>query len=507
MFFSSVPSCAVPSSNQLMCTGTMEIYVVKPNDKDFGIQLITQANLNRGVFDLKEDDRKTEAERQKNTYCPACKIETYNGEVVGNSNNANCAGFVLSSLARLPRLYRSDVGPIVELTRSNYYENVGIPRLKPGSLVTYSDNNGRVQHVAVVVSGQGQDAIIEGKDNYEGALFSYHINEEDTLIMKKHDYFAPDYWNLKDGYELSFKMERETCSDKPGKIDGKTELPKDKVIYPNKLPDYDFMKGYIKFFSEKPQLPQKYDWFPDEPKVELEKEDNSKCLSASGKSCTITRTYRAAYCSDPLKLNPGDQYETYTQEIEYECPSRMELRNGICTDIAKKSGKGKILKTTKLLDRVDSSFDDLQKSGKTYSELYVDTRDYSTTAYYVTGPYTGTVTIQPGQKLLLSGDSEGKTEWTVDNFLLFEISDGATPKRFLIGATDPVYYGGKNGKRIDQLGPNKFTFSPNEIDLAEYIPVGVPVDFKVSAIDFGGGARVTDVYLITEESSDGAVMA
>jgi hypothetical protein len=131
----------------------------------------------------------------------------------------------------------------------------------------------------------------------------------------------------------------------------------------------------------------------------------------------------------------------------------------------------------------------------TYQELSIGTTTWDKTPYHLANPYFGTVTVQPGQKCFLAGDSAGQTGWKVDNFLLFEIQTGMETKRLICGAAEPVYY---NGERVQQVGSNKFDFNPGEIDLTGYFPQGVPVELKVSALDYGGSGYVSNVYLIIQ---------
>jgi hypothetical protein len=131
----------------------------------------------------------------------------------------------------------------------------------------------------------------------------------------------------------------------------------------------------------------------------------------------------------------------------------------------------------------------------TYQEVSIGTTTWDKTPYHLANPYLGTVTVQPGQKCFLAGDSAGQIGWRVDNFLLFEIRNGMEKKRLICGAADPVYY---NGERVQQVGSNKFDFNPGEIDLTGYFPQGVPVELKVSALDYGGSGYVSNVYLIIQ---------
>lgn len=133
-----------------------------------------------------------------------------------------------------------------------------------------------------------------------------------------------------------------------------------------------------------------------------------------------------------------------------------------------------------------------------YSAVSVDTSTYDRTPYHMATPYSGTVTIQPGQRCFLAGDSAGQSGWSVDNFLLFEIQTGMGTKYLFCGDADPVSY---NGQKVQQVGPSSFSFDAGEVDLTSYFPKGVPVQLKVSALDYGGIGHVSDVYLIIQSGN------
>jgi len=173
----------------------------------------------------------------------------------------------------------------------------------------------------------------------------------------------------------------------------------------------------------------------------------------------------------------------------YNCLSNPSNCDDLQALESKKSGA-----TIHLFSNVPSA-DSSKFKSDTYQEVSIGTTNYDKTPYHLANPYIGTVTVQQSQKCFLAGDSAGQTGWIVDNFLLFEIRTGMETKRLVCGAVDPVDY---NGERVQQVGLNKFGFTPGEIDLTEYFPQGVPVQLKVSALDYGGSGSVTDVYLIIQ---------
>ncbi len=130
-----------------------------------------------------------------------------------------------------------------------------------------------------------------------------------------------------------------------------------------------------------------------------------------------------------------------------------------------------------------------------YHPVRIATNIFDKTPYHMTKQYNGTVTVHGNQKVILSGNAAGTKSWFVDNFILFELSIPGWTNRFVIGVVDPVTY---NGMGVPHIGPSGFTFSPGSLNLASQFPKGVPVNIRVSALDYGVFGRVTDVYLIVK---------
>ena len=128
-----------------------------------------------------------------------------------------------------------------------------------------------------------------------------------------------------------------------------------------------------------------------------------------------------------------------------------------------------------------------------YSDLKIETVKWDQTPYYMTGPFTEKITIFPGSHCFLSGDELGKSGWKVDNFLLLELEIKDTIKRYVIGAVHSIYY---KDEPLEQIGPSGFTFSPDDIDLAEYLPENEEVTLTISALDYGGQGYLSDLFLI-----------
>jgi hypothetical protein len=129
-----------------------------------------------------------------------------------------------------------------------------------------------------------------------------------------------------------------------------------------------------------------------------------------------------------------------------------------------------------------------------YEAVAIETTAYDRTPYHMTsGPYDGTITVPAGRRVFLAGDAAGKAPWGVDNFLLFEIASGGETRRFVVGGVDPVSV---DGMPVPSLGPSRFQFGAEELELTSYFTPGVPSRVTASALDYGGQGYVSDVFLI-----------
>jgi hypothetical protein len=111
------------------------------------------------------------------------------------------------------------------------------------------------------------------------------------------------------------------------------------------------------------------------------------------------------------------------------------------------------------------------------------------------------VSIPSGRRITLAGDAAGTGEIRIDNFILLEVLDqnGARVGRGLVGnvvdCTGPVLL---DGQAVPELGPKAFTIPAGAVDLAPLLPAGKPFTLRATALDYGGAAYVSDVYLIVE---------
>jgi hypothetical protein len=103
------------------------------------------------------------------------------------------------------------------------------------------------------------------------------------------------------------------------------------------------------------------------------------------------------------------------------------------------------------------------------------------------------------QRVTLAGDPGGTGDFRIDNFILLEVLDesGARVSSGLVGnvvdCTGPVLL---DGRPVPELGPKSFTIPGGAVDLSQLFPAGKSVTLRATALDYGGAAYVSDVYLI-----------
>lgn len=109
---------------------------------------------------------------------------------------------------------------------------------------------------------------------------------------------------------------------------------------------------------------------------------------------------------------------------------------------------------------------------------------------YITATFSGDVTVQPGQRLILAGNADGTADWRVSGFLFVEFRSGYSVRRFVVGSgLDRVKY---NGQLIERVGSRGTDFAP-------YLPQNTPIHVTAYALHYGPGVgSVSDVYLVTK---------
>jgi hypothetical protein len=135
-------------------------------------------------------------------------------------------------------------------------------------------------------------------------------------------------------------------------------------------------------------------------------------------------------------------------------------------------------------------------------DIEVDTHDFDRTPHVVATGDTQSLQLL-GQRALLAGNQAGTDGFSVDNFLLFEVLSpaGQVTSRFVVGHAEGVLV---NDQRLDNVGRDSFNFDPNEIDITSHLPESGPFKLRVSALDYGGVGRVSNVWLILSTQKRGS---
>ena len=118
-------------------------------------------------------------------------------------------------------------------------------------------------------------------------------------------------------------------------------------------------------------------------------------------------------------------------------------------------------------------------------ELEVETSQWDRTPYLVTPAFNTTVTVAPGQRVLLAGDASGAAGWSIDNFVVARIGG----KRLVLGAGEKVR---------DSSGVLESLPGGGVTDLTRFFQPGVPTPVMLMALDYGGVGGVSDVYLVVK---------
>ncbi|GAB5438425.1 hypothetical protein [Falsiruegeria mediterranea] len=113
----------------------------------------------------------------------------------------------------------------------------------------------------------------------------------------------------------------------------------------------------------------------------------------------------------------------------------------------------------------------------------------------VAPPWSGKVTLDPGGKITLAGDNAGTKPIYVDNVLVFCFNGS---KCVSVGQQDASGFKQSNGGNIEHISSMGFNFEAGAIDLTPFFVPGQATSVQAYAIDYGGAAGVSDIFLIVE---------
>jgi len=126
----------------------------------------------------------------------------------------------------------------------------------------------------------------------------------------------------------------------------------------------------------------------------------------------------------------------------------------------------------------------------TDSRFQMQTERWDRVPYHFAPFVEGRITIPRNYRAVLSGDPTGTSSFRIDNFIVLEF-DGLRP--LLIGNMEPVQMTVATPIVVNS---SCFNCQPTDVDLAPYLPKDVPLNFGASALDYGGVAYISDVYLV-----------
>ncbi|WP_408889469.1 hypothetical protein ACJ2CR_37705 [Myxococcus faecalis] len=152
---------------------------------------------------------------------------------------------------------------------------------------------------------------------------------------------------------------------------------------------------------------------------------------------------------------------------------------------------------------VDTPPQETETLDKVREDVEVDTDEGERTPRVVTFGETP-VLQRDGMRARLYGDAKGTLGISVDNFLLFEVTDakGQVKRRAVVGFTESVHLG---NEQVDNVGRRAFTFEPGEVDLTEFLPESEPFKVRTTVLDTWGVGRVSDVYMVLSAPEPRAV--
>lgn len=224
-------------------------------------------------------------------------------------------------------------------------------------------------------------------------------------------------------------------------------------------------------------------------------------------NCAAKKTYS----QDPRYLNSGlnplcDAGETYdgTSCVPFkaECDSFVELKASPYIIPARSSEN--ICYFIKVVNAVASASSSTIPAMR--SDIIARSHDANTPNPRIMGETKITNLLIGGEReMILASNSIGTGIIKVDNFVLvesyFDDNDGSSTRRLFGQGTadaprtnEPLSVGGHEVKYI--TGKNGGTDIINPIDLQAFIPILRPVQARISALDCGGTAEASDIYLV-----------
>lgn len=97
----------------------------------------------------------------------------------------------------------------------------------------------------------------------------------------------------------------------------------------------------------------------------------------------------------------------------------------------------------------------------------------------------------------MAGNAAFDAGIAIDNYILFEVLDlgGALIRAGVVGNGEEMRL---NGTTVPLIGPASYTYAAGAIDITSLLPTDALFRLRVSSLDYGGDAFVSDVYLHPE---------
>jgi hypothetical protein len=199
------------------------------------------------------------------------------------------------------------------------------------------------------------------------------------------------------------------------------------------------------------------------------------------------------YANSSGWFNPG---QTFLVEVETGDGkvARQTLRLGVALPPTAVAAGGS--QRLKLVDAIPSTSSDVFRRNQR-PDLTMHTGSWDRTPYFMAPPREFNLDLSRVERACLAGDAQGRSNWRVDNYLLFELFDASgTPLGAgVVGGHEGV---SQNGRRLPELGPVSHEQAACGVDLKAFLPQGRPFRLKVSAMDYGGVGHVSDVWLLLD---------
>jgi hypothetical protein len=127
-------------------------------------------------------------------------------------------------------------------------------------------------------------------------------------------------------------------------------------------------------------------------------------------------------------------------------------------------------------------------------DIHVRTNTWEPVPTIIDSTASGPWVMSHDARVTLAGDPSGSQGWLIDNAVLVEVLDIESHRlaAALVGNTETMVL---DGEPVQMLGAASFRPGPTDVT-ALFPEVGTPFLLRVTALDYGGEAYSTDVWLV-----------